>query len=147
MTLAANAEREIVAFHEFLEDWLGGSLDQTNQRFERAEKVLPDDFEIVSPSGERRTRSDVLADLRDGYGSLAADDLDPDFRIRIENVNIRFERDDSCLLTYEEWQRQGGEWEGRLSSVLFRWEEETPNGVEWVHLHETWLPDDAKFDK
>ncbi|WP_158057870.1 hypothetical protein [Halorussus halophilus] len=146
MTLVDDAEREIVAFHDFLEGWLGGSLDQTDEQFERAEAVLPDEFEIVSPSGERRSGTAIRSDLRNGHGSLAADDSDPGFRIRIENVRTRFEREDSCLLTYEEWQRQGSQWEGRLSSVLFREKEGTPNGVEWVHLHETWLPNRVEQD-
>jgi hypothetical protein len=45
------------------------------------------------------------------------------------------------LATYEEWQVIEGETRGRLSTALFRNREGTPNGIEWVHLHETWMSD------
>jgi hypothetical protein len=45
------------------------------------------------------------------------------------------------LATYEEWQRQAdGSGSGRLSSVVFRQQPGTPNGLLWLHVHETWLP-------
>ena len=132
-----NAEREVREFHEFIENWLAGRTDD----YARAEEVLPDDFEIVSPSGERRDGGEIRADLRAGHGSAA--DSDPPFEIRVTDVQTRVERETGVLLAYDEWQRRDGEWEGRTSSVLFRPDDDAPNGVEWVHLHETWLPDDA----
>jgi len=141
VTITQDAQREVREFHEFIEDWLAGRPEQDGGRFDRAEAVLPDDFEIISPSGERRDGERIRSDLRGGHGASA--DSDPAFRIRIENARVRVEREDECLLTYEEWQRRDGDWTGRVSSALFRRRADAPNGVEWAHLHETWLPDDA----
>jgi hypothetical protein len=46
-----------------------------------------------------------------------------------------------CLVTYEEWQHLSGTASGRISSAWFRARSDTPHGVEWLHVHETWLPD------
>jgi hypothetical protein len=32
-----------------------------------------------------------------------------------------------------------GESRGRLSTALFRERDDTPNGVEWLHVHEVWI--------
>jgi hypothetical protein len=139
MRLRENAEREVREFHEFIERWLAGRSD--SDAYDRARAVLPDDFEIVSPSGERRDGEQVRSDLRAGHGS--ATDSEPPLQIRVTDLRTRVEDENGCLLTYEEWQRRDGDWKGRTSSVLFRPVDDTPNDVEWVHLHETWLPEDA----
>jgi len=139
MNRRADPEREVREFHEFIEAWLAGRADR--DEYDRAEAVLPDDFEIVSPSGECRDGAEIRADLRAGHG--AAGDSDPAFEIHVTDLRTRVEREECCLVTYEEWQRRDGDWEGRTSSALFRPADDAPNGVEWVHLHETWLSEDA----
>ena len=40
-----------------------------------------------------------------------------------------------------------GSGKGKSSSafgVVFRAADQAPNGVAWVHVHETWLPSDAR---
>lgn len=153
MTLSEQAEREVVDLHEFFEAWMGGDDPEESDRpdgsddpetasFDRAAAVLPDDFEIVSPSGERRDGPTIRSDVRDARGAFA--DSDPPLRIEATTTRTRFDDGERCLVTYEEWQRHDGDWEGRYSSALFRRNEDAPNGVEWVHLHETWLPQGAE---
>lgn len=137
MTFADDCETEIRDFHVFIEGWLAGRLPDNDETYQRAHEALADDFEIVSPSGDRRPRRALLDEMRDAHGLHA--DSDPEFGIEIRAVRHRLTEDELCLLTYEEHQRVDGEWTARLSSVLFRQSESTPNGVEWVHLHETWL--------
>jgi len=140
MALRDHAEREVREFHEFIEEWLTGRADRED--YDRAEAVLPDDFEILSPTGDGRDGPTLRADLRDGHGVFA--DSDPPFEVRIADLRTRDEPESTCLVTYEEWQRTDGDWEGRVSTAFFRRAVDAPNGVEWVHLHETWLPDDAE---
>ncbi|MFX0092506.1 MAG: hypothetical protein ACFFBD_12150 [Candidatus Hodarchaeota archaeon] len=45
------------------------------------------------------------------------------------------------MTTYEEWQEIDGQTIARLSTALFRKCFDAPNGVEWLHAHETWLQD------
>lgn len=46
---------------------------------------------------------------------------------------------DIALVTYEESQSRDGDKRVLFSSALFRDKEGTPNGLEWLHVHETWL--------
>ena len=64
----------------------------------------------------------------------------PPFRIWIESFQPRLVAGNLALVTYEEWQEVEGRVTGRLSSALFREMETAPKGVEWLHVHETWLP-------
>jgi hypothetical protein len=60
----------------------------------------------------------------------------------IENAELRFEQGGLTVATYEEWQRHADETvTGRLSTVIFRDQLSTSNGLAWVHVHETWLPE------
>ena len=63
-------------------------------------------------------------------------------RIWIENFEVRAVVGDVAVVSYEEWQEIAGQPRGRISSGVFRVRAGTPNGVEWLHLHETWLTDD-----
>ena len=63
------------------------------------------------------------------------------FRVEVRNFRHRRTEGALCLVTYQEWQHLSGTATGRLSSAWFRARSDTPHGVEWLHVHETWLPD------
>lgn len=129
------ARAEIESLHEFFVGWFSGRLPADSfdagflRRFER-------DFLLVPPAGELLT----LAQLADAVRSLHA--TNPDFRIAIRNVTLRREFDGHLLVTYEEWQRNAKASRppdnARLATVLFRRGEP----LTWLHIHETWMPDD-----
>lgn len=128
--------KEIVQLHQFFEDWYHGRIENSDAAFSRMAGVMAEPFTIIFPSGSRRRREDTLRMVREGYGRWQ----DSANRIWIENVALRWQEDDVCLLTYEEWQETDGEMTARLSSVLFRGQAGTPNNLVWLHVHETWLP-------
>lgn len=39
---------------------------------------------------------------------------------------------------YEEWQTTPDGENGRVSTVVFRVDADTPGGLSWVNVHETW---------
>jgi hypothetical protein len=134
MTLADRCAMDIRELHEFFVEWYAGDRDDP----ERLERALAGDFEIIVPSGATVPRDELVAGIRDDHGQYA--DADPAFEIDIENIRHRWSSDDTCLLTYEEHQAGGDRPETvRVSSALFRTTDATSNGVEWVHLQETWL--------
>ena len=59
----------------------------------------------------------------------------------------RFSGDGFALATYEEWHDLPGAGNGRLSSVLFGEDDEAPNGVVWLHLHEVWIERETGNDE
>ncbi len=130
-------KKEIVELHQFFEDWFTGSLKDTDRGFNRLSGVISGDFEIISPSGQTTRRNNLLKAVNQAYASRKA------YRIWIENVRSRSLGDGLYLATYEEWQEVEGKTRGRLSTVIFRDQPGTPNGLLWLYVHETWLPEEA----
>lgn len=128
---------EVRRLHDVIEAWFLAETDDLAPFSD----ALADEFHIVSPSGVTRSKTDIVASMADARGRYA--DATPPFEVRIENATVRVEAGASWLVTYEEHQRVDGDWEVRTSSVLLRERADAPAGIEWVHLHETWLPDDA----
>lgn len=132
-------EREVVELHEFLESWFSARLPASDEAFARFESVLAPRFTLVDPAGEVLDRSTVVEGVRGGHGRSTGEDLS----IRIEKATVRHRSRAGCLVTYEEWHDAPTTSRGRLSSVLLVPRSGAPNGVEWLHLHETWLPGSA----
>lgn len=132
--------REIRQLHRFFVDWFTGSLPNDASTFARLERALAEGFQMISPHGLRLDKPELLKRLRSAHGAHADDTFD----IEIRNIDVRHMLGPLCLLTYEEWQQRGDDPpNGRLSSVLFQDVEDAPNGVEWLHVHEVWLPPPA----
>lgn len=132
-------ENEVVELHRFFQDWFNGVLPPTEEAFERFSSVMADEFVIISPNGELTERDELVERLRAAHGIWRR--LSRPGRIWIENLRVRHRVGDQILVLYEEWQEMDGESRGRLSTALFRLRETAPNGVQWLHVHEVWLPD------
>ena len=129
---------EVEQLHEFFVGWMGGTLEADPDTFRRLDDVLASEFEMISPDGALISRDQLAAGLLPAHGVHAG--RSRPFRIRIANYRGCSMGKTMHLATYEEWQVIDGETRGRLSTALFRNRKGTPNGVEWVHLHETWMP-------
>ncbi len=127
---------EVIELHQFFQDWFLGLLENTDQSFQRLDGALSSDFQIVGPGGSLTPRDRLLDGLRRSHGSRAG----KKFRIWIENYQGRPIGEGLWLITYEEWQEDEKERSGRLSSAVFRRKPGNPNKVEWLHVHEVWLP-------
>ena len=127
---------EVIELHRFFQDWFNAGLPDDAASFARFEQVLAEDFEIISPTGHRVERTAVLAAVHSGHGRNA----EGSFVIEVRSVRSRTVGYGLVLVTYEEHQTTGDEHLGWLSSALFGAREGHPNGVEWLHLQETYLP-------
>jgi len=135
-TLLKHGEREIVELHQFFQDWYRGRDDVDFERFNRA---LSPGFVIVMPDARILGREVIVDAVRQQR------DSDPEARLEIRNVQLHMAGKDHAVLTYEEWQGRGGDpMRGRLSTVVFTFDNDAPNGLIWLHVHETWLPEDAR---
>jgi len=128
---------EIEALHAFISQWFRGEL-------ERAEDVYQSGFADrlavrlvnIQPSGQVLRRADLLDPIE------AAHAANPEFRISISDVNLRFVSDDQKLIqaTYVEHQTGARNTtppdNDRISTVLFVRDPATDN-LTWLHLHET----------
>lgn len=127
--------REVEEFHQFFQDWFTGVLPRTPKAFARFSDQLADDFEIITPRGDRIAKPALVTGLEQAHGKLPAT-----MKIWIRHCRVRPLGNGLWLATYEEWQNKGGEERGRLSSAVFREHATAPNGMLWLHVHETWLP-------
>lgn len=137
--LAAAARLEVVQLHRFIEQWSNGALENRDEVYARFAEALAEDFELVSPDGTVADRQAIVDGFRSAHGRWQDGDGVGRGRIRVEAIELRLLAPPLALLTYEEWHDLEGATRGRLSSVLLRQRADAPGGVEWVHLHETWL--------
>ncbi|GAB5467369.1 MAG: hypothetical protein Kilf2KO_03990 [Rhodospirillales bacterium] len=133
--------REVVDLHVFLQDWLTGVLPRDVASFARFEGVIGEAFLVISPRGSVTERPALLTEFEANHGALTA--RADDFRIWVENYRCLHQLGDRALVLYEEWHRLGEETSARLTTALFERAPDRPNGVAWLHVHETWLPGHA----
>jgi len=132
-TLLDACRREIDDLHLFFEAWLAGNLPATDEILSRLETALEPGFTLIGPDGRARDRATVVDWIRDSHSRR------PDLQIWIENATLRWSDDSTTLVTYEEWQREGGSVNARQSTALFLNRSAAPNGLTWLHVHESWL--------
>ena len=132
-----HCHREIVDLHKFFEDWFNGKIATDDDAAGRLDAALGPKFEMVDPDGRIVPREEIVQIVRDARGR---DATDGGVRIRIENVRCRPLVDAVWICLYEEWQMRNGTDRGLRSTAILRRAEHAPHGIEWVHLHETWLP-------
>ena len=132
-------EAEVREFHDALTGWFSGTLARTEQGFSGLADVIAEDFVLISPRGVIDQAAPLMAGIEGAHGVQSG----VAFSIRTENHMLRFADGSHCLGTYEEWQEREGVTTARLATVLFRVRAELRHGLEWLHLHETWLKDHA----
>ncbi|MGX5802584.1 DUF4440 domain-containing protein [Bradyrhizobium sp. Arg314] len=133
VSLLSRASAEVVDLHRFFVDWFDRRRACTTD-FARFEHVIGEGFSMIPPSGQWLDRDAVLDHVRASRATF-----DGDFAISIEDIRPGWGTGDVIVLTYIEAQRHAGKQSRRRSSAVFTTNSSAPNGVEWRHLHETWL--------
>lgn len=134
--LRARCEDEVVELHRFFQDWYRGTIDAGGEAFARMSDVLAEGFHLIGPDGALVGRGEILAAVRGAHGSRGSE-----FTIRTGECRFRAGGRGLGVVTYEEWHEEGHSRRGRISTAVFQDRADAPNGVEWVHVHETWLPE------
>jgi len=126
------AWREVVELHDLFVAWLRG--DASAKDFSRAEASIGKDFRMISPDGKMDDRAAVLALIKDARGSRPSP-----FTIVARDPRTIWTGDGAVLLEYTEEQYRDGRSTRRRSTAFFLANQAAPCGVEWRHLHETWM--------
>jgi len=129
------AEREIRELHAFFQAWFRADLPRTDAAFDRFRDALAPGFEIVTPDGTTHDREAILALVWDGHAA------DAEARVWIENPALHFNEGAVLVASYDELQQVSGGSSARRSTVVFRADEAAPNGLRWLRVHETALPE------
>lgn len=125
---------EIEELHVFFTDWFNGTIDPSALETRLLARLAPE-FVVVPPNGSLMTVKDLAGSIRQGHGA------NPDFRIQIRDVTVRFNAGDHVVATYTEWQTGARNSDharnARISTVLLK----MGDPIQWLHLQETWLPE------
>jgi len=127
----------IVDLHDFFTEWFNGTVerDQLEPRFLSR---LDENAVFIPPEGQIMTVDMLKGGFDHGYGT------NKDFHTQIRDVTIRHEFGELVMATYTEWQTGAAmsaeKKNARLSSVLMK----MTDPVTWLHIQETWLPDDLR---
>lgn len=128
--------QEIHDLHHFFQGYLLGEI--APELMERFESVTDSGFTIVTADGAVIDREGITNYIRDGHGSR------PEFTIWTENVVLKQRVGDILIVTYEEWQTIKGVTTSRTSTVVFKEDASLPNGLCWLHVHESGLKEVVK---
>lgn len=132
-SLFERASAEIVELHVFFVDWYDKATCADTD-FNRFDQVMGPGMVMIPPGGEMLERDAVVDYVRNNRGTF-----DGDYAIEIAEIRFVWQADGAIALTYIEKQQRRGVHTARRASVLFTESSSTPNGVEWRHLHETWM--------
>ena len=136
-SLSTRCWQEVNELHQFFQDWFNGDLPSTDESFARVENVLNKKFTLIGPDGTITRQKSLLNVLRRAYNTQE------NLVIWVENYQVLHDLDAMLIATYHERQRNSDESSpavtARISTVVFGEKAGTPNGVEWLHVHETWL--------
>ncbi len=137
MTTLEIVTKEIVDLHDFFTEWFNGTADR-DQLEPRFLSRLHEDVHFIPPEGQVMTGAVLKEGFARGFGS------NPNFRIQIRDVDVRYEHENLVLATYTEWQTgatlSAHANNARITTVLM--EMTTP--VTWLHIQETWLPENVR---
>mmetsp|Transcript_1270 Transcript_1270/g.2281 ORF Transcript_1270/g.2281 Transcript_1270/m.2281 type:complete len:147 (-) Transcript_1270:312-752(-) len=126
---------EVIRIHAFFVDWLTGRYPNSSEIFWKGcGKAFSKDLVLINPSGEVSRNGDLRYELQKAYGNLEGSN----FNMKIRNFQVLQSHPDWCLTMYEKWHYHGSITTARQCTALFRPNPSAPNGVEWVHIHETW---------
>lgn len=134
--------REVVELHGFFQDWFNGAIEAGDESFARASEVIASGFTRIGPDAEVDRRPALLENLRKSYGRWREPGSEEPGTgsIRIDHIRLRLIEGPLAVVVYDERQEVRGKLRVRRTTALFRLVHGTPNGVEWYHLHETWVP-------
>jgi hypothetical protein len=136
-TSAKAAIQEVIDLHIFFQEWLDGSLPNTDAAFARFHAATAAGFTLISPDGSIAAGADTATWIQTAHGTRRG------FRLWTDAHNVRYVNDNLAVVTYQEWQTRDGVTTGRISTAIFVAAPAAPNGVAWLHVQETWLPDQA----
>jgi hypothetical protein len=136
MTDTPNYAAEITELHDFFAAWFNGHIANNDETFARFDDVMYESFTMITPHARAvRSREDIINGVRQGYGTR------PEVRIWVEEVRLLHRTAHMLVVSYVEKQQTPDRETARRSTVVFAPAPELPNGLRWLHVHETWVED------
>lgn len=130
--LSERSIQEVIELHAFFQGWLRGELAASDTVFSRFTNATALEFTLISPNGTAAGYAETARWIRDAH------DTRPGVLLWTDDHLVRYADERIALVTYREHQTLAGVTTLRISSALFRRADIAPQGVAWLHVHETW---------
>ena len=101
--------------------------------WQRFEDSLADQFEMVVPTGNIVSRTELLTDFQEARGAAQG------VEIEIREATILYSAGDLSVVRYEEWQLHESLANQRVATAFLTKDTAAPGGWSWLALHETAL--------
>lgn len=132
--LGQYCRQEVADIYRLFQDWFNGDVPNTGDILARFAQPLAENFTIIGANGEVVERAAFLSWLGSVHGARSG------FKAWTDDFQLRQHTGEVAIATYQEWQQfADGATTTRVSSLVFREKAGTPNNVEWLHMHESWL--------
>ncbi|MCL1593969.1 MAG: hypothetical protein M3132_06430 [Actinomycetia bacterium] len=128
MTDARAVEEEVERLHRFFQGWFSGDAGISLSEFT---DVLDEGFTIVSPSGMKANREEIVTAVQGAFGSSTV-------AIGIENMDTTVV-DTVGICRYVEVHRLNEGISRRLSTAVLRIDKDHDGRPMWLTVHETWI--------
>eukprot|EP00249_Psilotum_nudum_P023546 c28919_g1_i1 orf=288-1634(+) len=129
-----SARKEVVEFNVFFEKWLKGEVQNNDDTYQRLTGVVEKDATMVSHSGKESSFIESLLAARSRHGAMQ----EKGFVMWVDNIMEHKLAEGVYLVTWQLWEQLAGEErKGYFATAIFVAKEGTPNGVVWLHFHET----------
>lgn len=129
-----SAKREVIEFNLFLEMWLCGHIPESDQNYQRVVEVIDNGATMIYPWGRQSSLKESLDLVRQKHGLMSG----KNFMTWIDNIEEKKLAEGVYLVTWESWEKfNGGEHKGYYATAILLSKEKTPNGVQWLRVHET----------
>ncbi|BBN20033.1 sucrose-6-phosphatase [Marchantia polymorpha subsp. ruderalis] len=132
---SGSATREIVDVNTALVMWVNGDIPNTDAAHNRILGVMAEDGTMVYPWGEERLLRKSVVSYKSKHG------LKKDSKVQVWMDCIKEQKlaDNIILVSWQSWQQStsGENRKGNFATAILRTKMGTPNGLEWVRVHET----------
>ena len=125
--------QEIRELYAFFERWYNGEIEKSDENLARYADVLNRGYQAVDPRGAGVPRNLALDALRGTYGKWR----DEPGKIEIANLELRFILDSVVAVTFDEYHSANNQTRRFKTTAMLRARHGTPNGVEWMHAHQS----------
>ncbi|KAL8114794.1 sucrose-phosphatase 1-like isoform X3 [Apium graveolens] len=128
-------DHEIVMFYLFYEKWRKAEVEKTEQSLHKLKSLCHSMAIFVHPSGVKRPLKHSIDDVV----MLHGDKKGKPFSVWVDQVYSAEIASNTWLVKFYKWELCDEEKYCCLTTVLLSLKTEEPDGLMWLHMHQTWL--------
>ncbi|KAJ4720516.1 Sucrose-phosphatase [Melia azedarach] len=134
---------QVVKFYLFYERWRRAEVEMSEHHIESLRLLFYALGITVHPSGIERSMRQCIDLIEKMYG----DKQGKKYQVWVDRVSSAQIGSDAWLVKFDKWESSGDEWQCCLTTVLMSSQATAPDGLKWMHMHQTWLEGSGTGDQ